>query len=405
LGEKAVKGEEVGAPGGRGEGGEALELGVAPGAVGEGVVGDGGEPVGAVEGLEVVWNEAGELAEDGEVAGDDGDGVRKGFGYGEAEAFGEGGEEEGLGVVEKGGHVPVGTGVHFVDEADEGGAAFEEVDAVFAFPAALAEENEVGGAGVACFEGELAPELQEEGVVFARLDGADHHEVGSLNGALRIGGGEGVGGEECGNGRGEGEAVFVGEILEAEEGLGGVGDDAGGKGERLEHAPRVHGVLFRAAVFRVGDGDEVVDEADQTNAAAAERAEIGGAVEVGVAEVEEEGVLQVLREPGRGAPAQDEGEDAQAGVFRRVEDEVEQASGDWLGKDPETVLEVDGGACRVAVVADVGETDAVDTGVQPALEGAVEQAGDVEEEIGHGSRGRLELGTRGASVVWLPTGC
>ena len=147
MGEEAVEGEEVCVPGGWGEGGETMELGVAPGAVGAGVVGDGGEPAGAVEGVEVVWDEAGEFAEDGQVAGEDWDGVGEGFCDGEAEAFSEGGEEEGLGVVEEGGHVPVGAGVDFVDEAVEGGAAFEEVDAVFAFPAALTEEDEVGGVG------------------------------------------------------------------------------------------------------------------------------------------------------------------------------------------------------------------------------------------------------------------
>jgi hypothetical protein len=192
------------------------------------------------------------------------------------------------------------------------------------------------------------------------------------------------------------------ETFEAQEGLVGVGDDTGGKGERLEHAPGVDRVLFRPAVLRVGDGDEVVDEADEADAAAAEGAEIGGAIEVGVAEVEEEGVVQVLRKPGGGAPAQDEGEDAQAGVFRRVEDEVKQASGDWLGEDPETVLEVDGGACGVAEVAYVGETDAVDASGQAALKGAVEQAGDVEKEVGHGfPRKAGACGARWGGY-WLP---
>jgi hypothetical protein len=350
--------------------------------------------------LEVVRDGAGEFAEDREVAGDDWDGVGEGFRDGEAETFGEGGEEEGLGVVEEGGHVPVGTAVDFVDAADEGGAAFEEVDGVFAFPTALSDEDEVRGMGVAGFEGELAPELEEEGVVFTRFDCTDHDEIGVLKGPLSVGRGEGVGGEEGVDGRGKGDALAVGEVLEAEEGLVGVGDDAGGKGEGAEHALGVDAVLFRAAVLGMGDGNEIVDEADQTDAAPSEGAEIGGAVEVGVAEVEEQGVAEVLGEPGGGAPAQDEGEEAESGAFGRVEDEVEEASGNGLGKDPEAVLEEDGGARGVTEVTDVSEADPVDPGMQPALKGAVEEAGDVDEEVGHGSRRRPGFWERGG--YWLP---
>ena len=400
LGEEAVDGVEMSLPGGGGEGGESFELGAAQGAVGTGIVGNGGEPARAVEWLEVVGDGAGEFAEDGEVAGDDGDGVGEGFRNGKAEAFGKGGKQKGLRVVEKGGHVPVRTAVDFVDAAGEGGAALEEVDAVFAFPTALSDQDKVRGVGVAGFEGELAPELEEERVVFTRFNRTDHHEIGVLKGPSSVGRGEGVGGEKRVDGRGKRDALAVGEVLEAEEGLVGVGDDAGGEGEGPEHALGVDAVLFGAAVLGMGDGDEVVDEADEAEAAPSEGAEVGGAVEVGVAQIEEEGVAEVLGKPGGRAPAQDEGEEAEAGAFGRVEDEVEEASGNGLWKDPETVLKKDGGASGVAKVADVGEADPVDPGVQPAPQGAVEEAGDVDEEVGHGSRRRPGFWERGG--YWLP---
>ena len=57
------------------------------------------------------------------------------------------------------------------------GAAFDHVDDLLVFPTAAADEDEADGGAVL---GEAAPEVEDEEVVLAGLDGAEEDKVGAV---------------------------------------------------------------------------------------------------------------------------------------------------------------------------------------------------------------------------------
>jgi len=109
---------------------------------------------------------------------------------------------------------------------------------------------------------------------------------------------ERVGGDEGSDRRGKGEEIRGGEGFEIGKGILGVGNDTGGKREGVAYSLYVDCLLFGTAVLRMGDGNKVVYKAHEAEFTSLDRAEIGAAVEIGVAEVEEDCVFEVSRKPG-----------------------------------------------------------------------------------------------------------
>ena len=62
------------------------------------------------------------------------------------------------------------------DRAAQAGAAFEHIDDVFGLPAALADQHEKRRRA-AKVAGELAPQIEQQQMVFARLDRADIDKI------------------------------------------------------------------------------------------------------------------------------------------------------------------------------------------------------------------------------------
>ena len=118
-------------------GGEVGAEGVVVSEAGEGC-GDGGRVVG-VDGEDGVGADFGEGAFAG---GDDGGSEGHGFEHGEAEAFVEGGEDDGSGALDEGGEGFGGEVVDLADAAVAGGSVGEEGEFGFGLPGAGADDDE-----------------------------------------------------------------------------------------------------------------------------------------------------------------------------------------------------------------------------------------------------------------------
>jgi hypothetical protein len=123
----------------------------------------------------------------------------------------------------------------------------------------------------------------------------------------------------------------------------------------------------------MGERNEVVDKANESEGVAAEGEDVGGAVQVGVAKVEEDGVFEVTRKQGRTSPAYDEQKKTEGEVCVGSEQEAEESRGGNGRKDPEAVEEKNGRACLVSVAVNIFDANTVHTGVQLSLPRPVEK--------------------------------
>ena len=128
-----------------------------------------------------------------------------------------------------------------------------------------------------------------------------------------------------------------------------------------------------AAVFGMREGNEVVDKADEPEGVAAEGEEVGGTVQVGVAEVEEDGVFEVTRKQGGAPPEDDEEKKTEGVVCVGSEQEVEESLGGKGRKNPEAVEEKNGRARLLPVAVNIFDANTVHSGVQLSLPSPVEE--------------------------------
>ena len=81
-----------------------------------------------------------------------------------------------MGSLEQRRHLGVGQIVAFEDDAAQAGAAFQHIDGVFGFPSALSDQNKIRSRFAKLVD-QLAPEIEQQQVVLARLDCADADEI------------------------------------------------------------------------------------------------------------------------------------------------------------------------------------------------------------------------------------
>ncbi len=75
------------------------------------------------------------------------------------------------------GQLGIGAAGHFRDKASQSLATFQQIDDVLALPAALPDQDQARGA-IAQPLNQVAPCVQEQKMIFARLDGAQNDKIG-----------------------------------------------------------------------------------------------------------------------------------------------------------------------------------------------------------------------------------
>ncbi len=142
------------------------------------IVENGGAPARAVERVEIFRDTLADLAKDRNVAGEHRNPEGQRFDQREAEAFGKGRQQQCPRVLKEAGGLAVGECRPFRHEPGQRRAAVEHVDRGLDFPAAPPDQQQ-GGRGVAV-AGEIAPQIEQQQMVFARLDCPEAHKIGPL---------------------------------------------------------------------------------------------------------------------------------------------------------------------------------------------------------------------------------
>jgi len=164
------------------------------------------------------------------------------------------------------------------------------------------------------------------------------------------------------------------------DGLLAVADHPGAAGQDRRHPPRVPLVLARAAIFGMGQRNEVVNEINCAQPVRPHPAPERGVVEAGMAQVEIERACPVFRlcQPPRKARRQPH--DLAAEIARWNAKELEQGLRCTFIEDENPPAALDDGQRAVRELFQVGQADPVDAGRYPPRPTAPDQSADVEQD-------------------------
>lgn len=183
--QKAVDVSEMLLPGRYLEAADACQLCVARGTRSVRVGFDACKPAGTVERIEIIGNVARDFVKYAQVACEYGRAQRQRFHEGHPISFDERRKQQCPRMHEPRAQLIVRAIRHLDNGSLEVCAAFEHIHDVFAFPAAPSDDHEFGRLRAELFD-ELPPYVQHEPMILARLDRAEHDEIGRVQRALRI---------------------------------------------------------------------------------------------------------------------------------------------------------------------------------------------------------------------------
>jgi hypothetical protein len=143
-----------------------------------GMVEDRRAPARPVKRVEIVGHVLAHLAQGGQVARQDGGSHRQRLGHGHAIAFGERGHQQRACAAQQRRKTRIGAAVQFLDMADQRRAAFEHVDDLLVLPAPPPDHDQTRNLVRGQSFSQMAPEMEQQQVVLARLDRAQTDEIG-----------------------------------------------------------------------------------------------------------------------------------------------------------------------------------------------------------------------------------
>src|SRR5215472_369044 len=179
LSDEGIDHGEVIPPAGRRPGRQAMQLRGAAWRCRKRIIDNGGSPTDAVERVEILRNRPAILAQCREITADDGHPERQRLDERKPKPLGEGRKQKGLSSLDQARHLVVRQIAALDDDVAQRGAAFEHIDRVFGLPPPLSYQHQTGDS-IAQFLGEVAPKVEQQQVVLARLDGTDAYEIGRI---------------------------------------------------------------------------------------------------------------------------------------------------------------------------------------------------------------------------------
>lgn len=231
---------------------------------------------------------------------------------------------------------------------------------------------------------QAAPYVQHQPMILARLDGSQHEEVGLAD---RVGAGlvRGDAGRETGDRAGWcGQAGRPCLLFDRIQRRPRVRDEPACVSQCRADTQAMHLLDAGTAIFRVSQGNQVVDHEHRPSIAAGHGSVVACVLHAGMAGMKQDGMFEACSAQHARQCARNHAAQRPAVTrARRREQQVEQAFGISPAQNDRTTLLAEHSECVVAVFPDVGQADSVDPGGNQAIVTAGDDTRDVEKYLCH----------------------
>lgn len=144
--------------------------------IGNGVPLDRRLPSRPVERVQIFRHRAADLPQYVDVAAQGRNAQGKGFGKRKPESLVEGGKKQCTGAFEKACHPIIGRQILLMHKRTQHWRPFQHIDDVFVFPTPRTNDDKMRSS-IAMLGAKYSPYIEDQQVILARLDGADHYEI------------------------------------------------------------------------------------------------------------------------------------------------------------------------------------------------------------------------------------
>ena len=270
-------------------------------------------------------------------------------------------------------------------------AALQHVQHIFTFPTALTNYHQMR-AGIAQLLHQFAPDREQQQMVFARLYGAQHDKIRLAQRRRRLphfACGQRRRRQPGDHGRRHGQALAARKVSHHVERELRITDHRGAGLQHGLHAPDVQRLLAGTAVFRVGDGNQVVHEINRLLARSGQPLGKAAPFHAGMTEVKTQLAPRLLRWPRRQAGAGHDARYPERQLGRRRQQQRKQRLRLRVRQHATPAAHQQHRLRALTPARNIGQTDAVHPRRQAPPQGTPEQATNVDENLSLHEQARL----------------